>query len=275
MAILILVGLHNLGGFDAVWQSVPVDLKTITGGIPLTDIIVYSIVLTAFPLVSAQLYQRAFSTSSWQLSRKALLTAIACWVFFDIGIILAGLMAHASNPPVTIEDYTVKAGTALPDLGMAVLPVGVRGFFMASLLAAVMSTADSYLHLAASSFSNDIYRLTRKRVSEASLMKVTRMSVVVFGVLSLALALWLQTIIAAIVFLLMVWISGMLLPVILSYKFELSSRAALAGMMAGAGTSIVWNFIYTYGSIPYYAHPLFFGIGACLISLATVNRFWR
>lgn len=275
MAILVLVGLETLGGIGGVWQAVPADLKTITGGIPITDIIVYSITLSTLPLVSAQLYQRFFSSSSWKISRRALLTAVACWVVFDIAIIAAGMMAHVNNPPATEAEYMTLSETALPDLGMAILPIGIRGFFMAALLAAVMSTADSYLHVAASSFSNDIFRFTGKRKNERQMLWAAKISVVVFGLFSLVLALWLQTIVAAIVFLLMVWVSGMLLPVILSYKFKLSARTAFAGMLAGAGTSIAWNFVYTYAAVPYYAHPLFFGIGACLLTLVVVNRFWR
>lgn len=270
LAIIVLVGLGTFGGFGGVWHSIPADLKSLSGGLSVWDILAFSIIFGSLPLVSAQLYQRFFSSSSWKVSRRALLTAIACWVIFDIAIITAGLMARVQNPALADPD------SALPSLGMGLLPVGVRGFFMAALLAAVMSTADSFLHVAASSFSNDIYRFMGKRRDERRMLWVARGAVVAFGLLSLVLALWLQTIVSAIFFLLTVWISGMLLPIILSYKFKLKARTAFVGMLSGTIASISCKIISSV-AMPEYADPisLFVGLGACLLGLIVAKRIWR
>jgi SSS family solute:Na+ symporter len=180
-------------------------------------------------------------------------------------------MARVQNPAGGVK----VADSALPDLGMGLLPVGIRGFFMAALLAAVMSTADSYLHVAASSFSNDIYRFLGKKKDEKRMISMARASVVMFGLLSLVIAFWLQTIVSAIIFLLTVWISGMLLPIILSYKFRLRARTAFVGMLSGAIASISWKAVSYYIAVPAYADPLFIGIGACLLGLIIAERVWR
>lgn len=268
LMIVLVVGLGDVGGFGGIWQNIPPDFKSISGGLSIWDILVLSITIGTLPLVSAQLYQRFFSSSSWKISRRALFTAILCWIIFDFAIIMTGLMARVQNPAGGEE----LADAALPDLGMDLLPIGVRGLFMVALFAAVMSTADSYLHVAASSFSNDIYRFFAKKGGEKRMLLVARGSIVMFGIFSLIMAFWLQTIVSAIVFLLTVWISGMLLPVILSYKFKLRARTAFAGMLSGAIASISWKAISSYVAMPAYADPLFIGIGACLFGLIIAGR---
>ena len=107
------------------------------------------------------------------------------------------------------------------------------------------------------------------------MLLVARGSIVMFGIFSLIIAFWLQTIVSAIVFLLTVWISGMLLPIILSYKFKLRAKTAFAGMLSGALASIFWKAISSHVAVPAYADPLFIGIGACLFGLIIADRIWR
>lgn len=271
LIIMLVAGLGSVGGFGGIWQNVPSDFTSITGGLSIWDILVLSITLTTYPLISAPLYQRFFATSSWKISRKSLLAAILCWVILDFAIITIGLIARVRNPAGGEE----LADAALPGLGMALLPTGVKGLFIVGLFAAAMSTADSYLHVAASSFSNDIFRFFGKRGSEKRMTLVAKGSVVVFGILSMIMAFWLQTIVNAVVFLLTVWISGMLLPIILSYKFKLRAQTAFVGMLSGAVVSIFWKIISSFVVVPPYADPLFFGIGACLLGLIIANRIWR
>lgn len=269
VAILTIIGLEHIGGFGGIWQNIPAGFKSISGGLSIWDILALSISMGTMPLISAPLYQRVFSASSWKVSRKALFTAILCWLIFDFAIITSGLIARVENPTGGPE----AADSALPGLAMMILPPGLRAVLMVSLLAAVMSTADSYLHVAVCSFSNDIYGSRREKNGKKIL--VARGSTVVFGVLSLVIALWLKTIVNAIIFLLTVWISGMFLPLILSYKFKLRARTAFIGMLSGAIISISWKAISYFVAVPAYANPLFVGMGACLIGLVIAEKIWR
>ena len=74
-----------------------------------------------------------------------------------------------------------------PALIFEVLPVGVRGFIAAALIAALMSTLDSVLNGAASLIINDFVRTRGKERSERSLLMLSRVTV---GVLMIVAALW-------------------------------------------------------------------------------------
>ncbi len=100
-----------------------------------------------------------------------------------IPIIVAvpGLIALALLPDLESGDV------AIPALVNKLLPVGIRGLFVAAFLAALMSSVDSYLNSAATIVSNDFYkRFIDKDVSEERLLtvgRVTTMALVVWAVI--------------------------------------------------------------------------------------------
>ena len=67
--------------------------------------------------------------------------------------------------------------TAYPKMIVALLPSGLRGLMIASLLAAFMSTIDTHLNWGASYLVNDVYlRFWRRGASEAESVRVSRMA---------------------------------------------------------------------------------------------------
>ncbi|WP_417850181.1 sodium:solute symporter family transporter [Thalassoglobus sp.] len=97
-----------------------------------------------------------------------------------IPIIVAvpGLVAMALLPDLESGD------TAIPSLVNRLLPVGLRGLFVAAFLAALMSSVDSYLNSAATIVSNDLYkRFVNRNVTDEQLLTIGRAT-------TLALVIW-------------------------------------------------------------------------------------
>ncbi|QDT33434.1 sodium:solute symporter family transporter [Thalassoglobus polymorphus] len=97
-----------------------------------------------------------------------------------IPIIVAvpGLVAMALIPDLESGD------TAIPSLVNRLLPVGLRGLFVAAFLAALMSSVDSYLNSSATIVSNDLYkRFVNRNVTDEQLLTIGRVT-------TLALVLW-------------------------------------------------------------------------------------
>ncbi len=97
-----------------------------------------------------------------------------------IPIIVAvpGLVAMALLPDLESGD------TAIPSLVNRLLPVGLRGLFVAAFLAALMSSVDSYLNSAATIVSNDLYkRFVNRDVTDEQLLTIGRAT-------TLALVIW-------------------------------------------------------------------------------------
>ena len=69
-------------------------------------------------------------------------------------------------------------------------PTVIAGLLLSAVLAAIMSTADSQLLVASSSFSSDIYNtLFNKNASEKTLLNVSRITIVVVAIIACLLAL--------------------------------------------------------------------------------------
>lgn len=96
-------------------------------------------------------------------------------------VAVPGLIALALLPDLESGDV------AIPSLVNRLLPVGLRGLFVAAFLAALMSSVDSYLNSAATIVSNDLYkRFYNKDVTDLQLLAIgrtTTVALVVWAVL--------------------------------------------------------------------------------------------
>lgn len=84
-------------------------------------------------------------------------------------VAVPGLIAFVKFPELTDGDQ------AFPELISHLLPVGLKGLFLAAFLAALMSSIDSYLNSASTIVTNDFYkRFFRRDASDVSLLKIGR-----------------------------------------------------------------------------------------------------
>ncbi len=139
--------------------------------------------------------QRMFSTRS---ERDCILTAIwysiAHFALRPWPWIVVGLVAFLYYPG--LEDPE----SGYPRLLMELLPAGIRGILIASLLAAFMSTVDTHLNWNASYFVTDIYRrFLVPSASEKQSVRVARVSVLVYAALAIVVAYYMTSIEKAVV----------------------------------------------------------------------------
>jgi SSS family solute:Na+ symporter len=218
------------------------------------EIAVFFILLFFLPITSAPLYQRFFASKSEACSRKSVLYSIALWMAVDSMIILCGFAALRLFPDLADPDMSLIAlGTALPAAGRAIFFVG--------LLAAIMSTVNSFLQSGASSLAYDVVRHFRPATSEEQLLALSRLLVIVLGVLSLGLALWFQMIVPALLFTLSMWTAGILIPTLAALTGrKLRKDTALYSLLGGALSSLAWKIMQ-----PFDVDALFVGLGFSLL----------
>lgn len=155
----------------------------------------------------------------------------------------------------------------------------VTGFLLAALLAAIMSTISSQLLVSSSSLTEDFYRtFLRREASQKELVLVGRLSVLAVALAAIALAYDPDTSILGLVANAWAGFGAAFGPiVILSLTWKRMTRnGALAGMVAGAATVLVWIFApvlaggATLSSLIYEMVPGFLvcAVAAILVSLA-------
>lgn len=120
----------------------------------------------------------------------------------------------------------------------------VAGILLAAILAAIMSTADSQLLVAASALSEDLYRrIVGRDADDRSMIAVARIAVVVIAVLAFTLATDPQSKVLDLVAYAWAGFGAAFGPVILLSLFwsRMSRAAALVGMIVGGLTVWIWK----------------------------------
>lgn len=127
-----------------------------------------------------------------------------------------------------------------PILMKLILPSGVLGIVFASLMAAFMSTADTHINWGASYLVNDFYlRFVHPKADDKTLVKVSRIAVVVMSIIAILVATQIQSIASAWKFLL-AFASGMGLPQILRWIWwRTNAWTELSGMITALILSMI------------------------------------
>jgi Na+/proline symporter len=148
-----------------------------------------------------------------------------------------------------VIDPGVAADQSLLAIMFAVLPTGLLGLFLAGVLAAQMSTLDSYCLIAGGNISYDIYRpLIHPKASDKQLVRMTRIGVVIAWVGGAAMALSFGQILGLWVFMASFLISAVFVPIMIGLYVP-AWRIPLAGFLSsifGLATVILFNAIIVF-----------------------------
>lgn len=175
------------------------------------------------------------------------------WMIFTVtGAVLTGLFGYfyVINTNATLDDPE----TIFIFLSQVLFHPVIAGFLLAAILAAIMSTISSQLLVCASSLSDDFYKhFFRRAASQSELVTAGRLSVLAVSVVAGLLALDRNSSILSLVSNAWAGFGAAFGPVILLSLFwgKLTRNGALAGMLSGAITVLVWIYgPFTMGGEP-------------------------
>lgn len=255
--LVLVIGLHDLGGFGAMMEKVhaaagpeaggqygelilPVDTKS---PFPWTGILfgLAMVLSPAYWIGNQAIVQRSLGAKSEFHAKAAYVWGALLKTVIPIVIVVPGLIALAKFPELKDGD------NAFPMLAATLLPVGLRGLFLAAFIAALMSSVDSYLNAAATIVTNDFYkRFLNRKASGQRLLSVGRAVTLVL----MGWAIWFAFIVAgmseekgvyAIFQTLMAFFQGPALAVILTGL--LWRRANGVGALSGFGCGLVCSVV--------------------------------
>ncbi len=129
-------------------------------------------------------------------------------------------------------------------LATSSLPAILAGFVMAGILAATISSSDSYLLIAASALAKNIYQgVINKKASDKSVMIVSRITLLVIAVIAAIIALDENSIIFKVVSFAWAGFGATFGPIMLfSLFWKRTTRVgAIAGMVSGAAMVFIWK----------------------------------
>ncbi|UWG96046.1 sodium/proline symporter [Dehalobacter sp. DCM] len=120
------------------------------------------------------------------------------------------------------------------------------GIVMAGILAATISSSDSYLLIAASAFSKNIYQgIMKKEASDKAVLWVSRITLVIIAIIAMIIALDENSVIFRVVSFAWAGFGATFGPVMLFSLFwkRVTRPGAIAGMVAGGGMVFIWKLL--------------------------------
>ena len=158
------------------------------GGQGLSVLLTWALAGTTV-LVEPAFYQRVFAARDTKAITRALLLGILLWAAYDWIVVMIGMIAQAAVSQGLLASE-LDGRKALLEVAVTVLPLGLRGIMIGGIIAAAMSTIDSYSLLAAGNLVYDIgNRMLRRPMSDRQLVWAMRGAVVLVLLLSVAAAL--------------------------------------------------------------------------------------
>jgi len=248
--VVLPVALHRAGGLGAVWAALPAANRTWDGGLGVQAVVVWYFIAMQ-TLVEPTFYQRCYAAETPAVARRGVLISVAFWVLFDLLTTFTGLTAKALMPALA------NPVLSYPELGRLVLPSAANALFAVGMFATVMSTAHSYLFLAAATVGHDV---VPEMAAKADERRWTMAGLALTGAAAIALALALRSVVA-------IWhdvgsivTSALLLPLALSHgpeRFRFGARWAAPAIAATAVVATGWILARTDGRYPLGLEPIF------------------
>lgn len=167
------------------------------------------------------------------------------WVVISLGAAVAiGIIGRAIYPAELLT-YSDSESIFIV-LSSSLLPALLAGFVMAGILAATISSSDSYLLIAASAFSKNIYQhLIKKDATDKQVMNISRIILVVISIIGIFIALDENSVIFTIVSFAWAGFGATFGPItIFSLFWKRTTReGAIAGLLSGGIMVFAWKLI--------------------------------
>ena len=270
MAAAIPIALANTGGVSAVANSLPTG-HTDWFGVGLIQIGTWYLLYITVAGAQQHLLQRTWSAKDAVTAKRGVFLSGLAITGYGILTATAGLIAYAQGAGV---DSSMAFAWTLQNTMHPVL----GGILLAAAVGAVMSGADSMLLAGATTFVNDIYvpwRGGMETVSQAHLVRVTRVVILVFGVGAAVIAL--SGVEIVVIDNLGMGVMSVLFAGVLALFWQHTDRrAGFPGLLVGGAVFVVWRFLL--------GEPEFFGEGsveaavpgtlAALLTIAILSYTW-
>lgn len=195
---------------------------------------------------------RFMAVASEKELKKSKLIAII-WVALSLSFaVIIGIIGRAYLYPtilgetteISSENVFIEVITKLfmEDYNLVFL----GGIFLCGILAAIMSTADSQLLVTASAVAEDLFKgVVKKDAKDATVLKVSRMTVIVVAILAYLISLNPESSVMGLVSNAWAGFGAAFGPIILLslYWKRVNIAGAFAGIVSGAATVLTWDYI--------------------------------
>lgn len=180
-----------------------------------------------------------------ELTKSRRIAAVWC-VISLIAAVFIGVLGRALLPTDSVLLTASGAENVFVELSGLLLPALLAGLVMAGILAATISSSDSYLLIAASAFAKNIYGdVLKRKANDKEIMWVSRIILLVISLIGIVIAWDENSVIFTIVSFAWAGFGATFGPVMLFSLFwrRMNRAGAIAGMVTGGGMVFIWKLL--------------------------------
>ncbi len=199
------------------------------------------------------------------------------WVVISLSVaVFIGIVGRHLYP----VEHLTKSGAESIFITLATNSLSpiLAGFVMAGILAATISSSDSYLLIAASAFAKNIFHgICKKNATDKQVMLVTRITLLVLALVGVIIALDEDSVIFQIVSFAWAGFGATFGPLMLFCLFwkRINKAGAIAGMVGGAGMVFLWKLVISkLGGVfaIYELLPAFLFSAVCIVVVSLLTK---
>lgn len=229
---------EHVGGFSSLNEKLAaIDPGLVANGLPTSVLtaagVSFFLMMLAYPVIAIRFY----SLKDNKTIRRAVGVSFIFQAILIVSTTLLGVCARVIYPNLASADL------AIPMIAVDLLPPVIAGLLVAAIIAAIQSTVSAILLMLGSAVSHDIIKeVLNKNLTEKQQLKITRIFVLIMGILPIPFALnpvpllqQIQINAAAIIG------SSFAVPVIFGLYWKRATKAgAIASLVGGMGSAIIW-----------------------------------
>lgn len=232
------------GGLEGLHASLPVARFDVFGTYGPMELISVTLPTLLLLLGDANMYQRFFSARDPRSARRSAAWMLVGVLALEIAIILTAFLGYA-----LVQQGKLPApenhGHIVIQLAFHAVPPFLGAMLVGTVVAIIVSTADSYLLAPSTSFVRDVlsYRLEPSTMERHS-VKIGRWVVIGLGLIALGLAFTTKKFFDVALFAYTLYGAGITPPLMAAFFWKRATAAgAAAAIASGVLTAILWNFV--------------------------------
>ncbi len=199
------------------------------------------------------------------------------WVVISLAVaVFIGIVGRQLYPDAHLTKSAAES--IFITLATSALPAILAGFVMAGILAATISSSDSYLLIAASAFAKNIYQgVCKKNANDKQVMWMSRITLLVLTLIGVVIALDENSVIFQIVSFAWAGFGATFGPLMIFSLFwkRINKAGAIAGMISGAGMVFLWKLVLSkLGGVfaIYELLPAFIFSSICIVVFSLITK---
>ncbi|MDR2132802.1 MAG: sodium:solute symporter family protein [Clostridiales Family XIII bacterium] len=263
--------LNEVGGWSAVTPMLPEGFLSFKPGMYVIGLMFsYCLYFMSGP----PYWQRSFAAKTSGGSKYGIVLAAVLITIYSFMVTVVGMAARAIYPE--LPSNVQSADSVMIILVIERFHPVFAAIIVVSIMAAIMSTMDSYLLTAAQAMITDIYRVYKTDFTDKQELKLAKILVAVIALASFVFALYVRNILDALQLAMGFYSATLAAPLMAAVFWKNATKpACYASMFGGCAMYLIWN--YALGK-PWAMNPSIPGgivsiVLMIVVSLATCKRF--